>query len=362
MRVGIISDWMEETTGGRSGCATATCTIAVVFILFILQLVAGARSRFAFRLSSRKKPSKASPKPLHNSTVSSSPRLHHGISSTISDLELKTLIRNLDFQDEEDKWENVVEKSNNQISYYAKCCKPKDGPVKYLSVTIFEDCSVEKLKEFYMDNEYRKQWDKTVVDHQQLQFDEASGTEFGRTIKKFPLLTSREYVLVWRLWNENDGTNYCFSKECEHRLAPRQKKYVRVKLLRSGWRIRKVPGRNACEIKMIHQEDAGLNVEMAKLAFAKGIWSYVCKMNDALRKYKPTTTSNAVTFIHKAPPVSEDTSLRKLARTASSQKRITNGLLVLGGLICLSRGHSSFGAKVAVACILGKLTKSRGAA
>lgn len=36
---------------------------------------------------------------------------------------------------------------------------------------------------------------------------------------------------------------------------------------------------------MIHQEDAGLNVEMAKLAFARGIWSYVGKMNDALRKY-----------------------------------------------------------------------------
>lgn len=46
-----------------------------------------------------------------------------------------------------------------------------------------------------------------------------------------------------------------------------------------------VPGRNACEIRMVHQEDAGMNVEMAKMAFAKGIWSYVCKMDDALRKY-----------------------------------------------------------------------------
>lgn len=36
---------------------------------------------------------------------------------------------------------------------------------------------------------------------------------------------------------------------------------------------------------MLHQEDAGLNVEMAKMAFAKRIWSYVCKMDDALRKY-----------------------------------------------------------------------------
>ncbi|XP_058079522.1 uncharacterized protein LOC131227732 isoform X1 [Magnolia sinica] len=49
-----------------------------------------------------------------------------------------------------------------------------------------------------------------------------------------------------------------------------------------------VPGRDACEIAMVHQEDAGLNVEMAKLAFAKGIWSYVCKMDNALHKYPPT--------------------------------------------------------------------------
>lgn len=36
---------------------------------------------------------------------------------------------------------------------------------------------------------------------------------------------------------------------------------------------------------MIHQEDAGLNVKMAKLAFSNGIWNYVCKMDNALRRY-----------------------------------------------------------------------------
>lgn len=46
-----------------------------------------------------------------------------------------------------------------------------------------------------------------------------------------------------------------------------------------------VPGRDACEIAMVHQEDAGLNSEMAKLAFSKGIWSYICKMDAALWKY-----------------------------------------------------------------------------
>lgn len=66
-----------------------------------------------------------------------------------------------------------------------------------------------------------------------------------------------------------------------------------------------VPGRNACEIKMMHQEDAGLNAEMAKLAFTKGIWSYMCKMNNALRKYiaikhlQPSSTVNAINLFKK---------------------------------------------------------------
>lgn len=56
---------------------------------------------------------------------------------------------------------------------------------------------------------------------------------------------------------------------------------------------------------MFHQENAGLNVEMAKLAFAKGIWSYVCKMDNALRKYSiiqhPQTSPavSAVSLIQK---------------------------------------------------------------
>lgn len=73
-----------------------------------------------------------------------------------------------------------------------------------------------------------------------------------------------------------------------------------------------VPGRNACEIQMFHQEDAGLNVEMAKLAFAKGIWSYVCKMDSALRKYSGIShpqSSSAVTLIQKVGTVSIHNSL-----------------------------------------------------
>lgn len=236
-----------------------------------------------------------------------------------------------------------------------------------------------------MDNEYRKQWDKTVVEHEQLQVDSSSGIEIGRTIKKFPLLTPREYVLAWRLWEGKDKF-YCFIKECDHSMVPQQRKYVRVSYFRSGWRIRKVPGRDACEIHMFHQEDAGLNVEMAKLAFSRGIWSYVCKMDSALRKYIGTSrrpqgpTVSAVSLMKKVPSelesqtdditnssgtiiTSEGAKRKKLLRKPS-KKQVAKGLLLVGGAVgsavCLSRGHSALGAKVALAYFLTKLRK-RGA-
>lgn len=313
------------------------------------------------------------------------------ITTVISDLDLKNLIDAITkkFQANE-KWEDVINRRTDRLSYCAWCCKPKDAPLKYLSVTVFENCSVEMLRDFYMDNDFRKMWDKTLIEHKQLQVDSSSGTEIGLMIKKFPLLTPREYILAWRVWEGNDESFYCFTKECEYPLAQRRKKYVRVRLFRSGWRIKKVSGRNACEIQMVHQEDAGLNVEMAKLAFAKGIWSYVCKMDDALRQYSAldhsrlTSGVSAVTLIQKVPlwldtldhtgslinsetctsrdycgGVSRECNARG-QRKEPSNNVVPNMLMLLGGAICMSRGLSNLGSKVAMACILNKLVKLNG--
>lgn len=91
----------------------------------------------------------------------------------------------------------------------------QDEPLKYISVTIFENCSSELLRDFYMDNPYRKLWDKTLIEHEQLQLEESTGTEIGRLVKKFPFLTLREYVLAWRVWQDSKGAFYCLSKVSE---------------------------------------------------------------------------------------------------------------------------------------------------
>ncbi|CAL9774332.1 unnamed protein product [Musa acuminata subsp. burmannicoides] len=306
------------------------------------------------------------------------------ISKLITDADLRDLMISLEGNlEENERWKDVIEKSSDLVSYKAKCCRSKDGPLKYLSVTTFEKCSAELLRDFYMDNEYRKEWDKILIQHDQLQVDENSGTEIGRSVKRFPLLTPREYVLAWRVWEGKDKTFFCLIKDCEHPLAPREKKYVRVVFFRSGWCIREVPGRDACEITMVHQEDAGLNIEMAKLAFAKGIWSYVSKMNSALRQYSSHPSRSILVPIllrltKKVPPELEknaaETSIQKVKERSgsdlgsqsrvdisqkkpsrSSKKWIANGLLLLGGIICLSRRRPNIGTQLAMACILKKL-------
>ncbi|KAG9449373.1 hypothetical protein H6P81_009338 [Aristolochia fimbriata] len=367
---GISSSFLEGTEefwreNGRAGWATVLVVLLIIVWQVGKSLIAGSQRVV-------RNGTEAIPKSSQSGTR---------ISEIVSDTDLRNLINDLDGKlDGLEKWDDVIEKRNNLLSYMAKCCKPKDGPLKYFSVTTFEKCSTELLADFYMDNEYRKKWDKTLVSHEQLQVDETSATEIGRTVKKFPLLTPREYILAWRIWEGKEKTFYCFIKECEHPLAPRQKKYVRVSFFRSGWRIRKVPGRDACEIAMVHQEDAGLNVEMAKLAFSKGIWSYVCKMDSALRSYPLSRRTRAnssmcnANLVRKVPPqieagiqfgprdFSESSNAvgdpkRKTFLKRPSRKLIANGLLLLGGVVCLSRGHSSFGAKIAMACILKKLSK-----
>ncbi|URE15949.1 hypothetical protein MUK42_12341 [Musa troglodytarum] len=358
--------WRENPGGGWA-------TAVVVLLLLSWQLL-----RLFFSRRHRAASVAAGSSPASTTTGSLEGGPSAGISKLITDADLRDLMISLEGNlEENERWEDVIEKSSDLVSYKAKCCRPKDGPLKYLSVTTFEKCSAELLRDFYMDNEYRKEWDKILIQHDQLQVDENSGTEIGRSIKRFPLLTPREYVLAWRVWEGKDKTFFCLIKDCEHPLAPREKKYVRVVFFRS------VPGRDACEITMVHQEDAGLNIEMAKLAFAKGIWSYVSKMNTALRQYSSHSSRSVLVPIllrltKKVPPELEtdaaETSIQKVKERSgsdcgsqsrvdisqkkpsrSSKKWIANGLLLLGGIICLSRRRSNIGTQLAMACILKKL-------
>ncbi|URD94906.1 zinc finger CCCH-type containing 14 [Musa troglodytarum] len=247
------------------------------------------------------------------------------VANLITDADLRDLMISLEGKPKRnERWEDLIDKSSNLVSYKAKFFRPKDGPLKFYSVTTFEKCSAELLRDFYMDNQYRKKWDNIVIHHEQLQ----------------------------------------------------------VKLSVA------VPGRDACEMTLVHQEDAGINIELVKVGFAKGIWSYVSKMNSALREYSscspihltpvstlhrlikkipPELEANAETSVEEVPKRSSSVSGRR-SRANISQKKpsrtpkrwiLANGLLLLGGIICLSRGRRSttIGTQLAMPCILKKLMK-----
>ncbi|PAN06015.1 hypothetical protein PAHAL_1G179600 [Panicum hallii] len=371
--------WRPVAAARGGGWATAAALLVIIMShLAVLLIRRRLRRRGGVDRIARTEAAAAAPAPASAS----------GLEGLVTEDDLRQLVGSLGVgarEPETEGWEHVISKGNDVVSYRAWCDKPTAGPPKYLSITTYERCSTEQLRDFYMDNEYRMEWDNTVTKHEQLQYDENSGVEVGRTIKKFPLLTPREYILAWRVWEANDKSFYCFIKECEHPLAARQKKFVRVRLLRSGWCIRKIPGRDACQITVLHHEDNGMNIEMAKLAFSKGIWSYICKMNNALRQY-PQHLSPSVSIltmqklIKKFPqdletamdaslPASQTTAgtavpstqtartSRKLPGKKSSRQMIASGLLLVGSIVCLSRGRSNLGAQLAMALFLKKAFK-----
>lgn len=290
-----------------------------------------------------------------------------------------------------EQWEAVIDKQSGAVAYTAKRRDPKDGgATEYLSITVFENCSTKLVRDYYMDSDYRAEWDKTLIQHRQLEVCPGTGTEIGLMVKKFPLLTPRDYVLAWRLWEGDDGTYYCVLKACEHKDAPRQAKYKRVEVYNSGWRIRKVAGRvagrDACEVKMIHQEDTGMQREMAKVAFRRGIWSYILKMDIHLRKYalRPNSLANEVNAVSLAHKVPEALRVKYLAtdntseipqegdldaltpeggklQRLSSKRKLAKGLLLVGGALFFTQGSASLGAKIAAVCIMNRAMRPQGA-
>lgn len=379
--LGSTDLWRPVAAARGGGWATAAALLLLASHLAVLLV----RRRFRLRGGGRITQPEAAVAPAPASTPSGSAS---GIEGLVTEGDLRQLVSSLGLgarEPERQGWEHVISKSNDDVSYKAWCDKPAAGPPKYLSITTYERCSTEQLRDFYMDNEYRMEWDNTVTKHEQLQYDENSGVEVGRTIKKFPLLTPREYILAWRVWEANDKSFYCFIKECEHPLAAQQRKFVRVRLLRSGWCIRKIPGRDACQIIVLHHEDNGMNIEMAKLAFSKGIWSYICKMNNALRRYPQhrspslsiltmqklmkkfpqdleaadaslSASQNTAASVVPSTPTAR-TSPCKLPGKKSSRQMIASGLLLVGSIVCLSRGRSNLGAQLAMAFFLKKAFK-----
>lgn len=65
-----------------------------------------------------------------------------------------------------------------------------------------------------------------------------------------------------------------------------------------------MPGRNACEVTLIHQEDSVSGRELDKAGFGSGIWNFMVKMEKGLRLFALTSrtlhqSKNAVSLAQK---------------------------------------------------------------
>lgn len=292
----------------------------------------------------------------------------------VSETDLQKLLLLLDESGHSDgpSWIPVVDKHSETLSYNAKLREPEDGsPTEYLSTSLFHNCSCERLKDFYMDSEYRLRWDKTFESYELLYADEKTAFEIGRFIRRFPFIRPREYVLAWRLWEGEDGSFYYFARHCEHPQAPHVGMYTRVEHYMSGWRIQQEG--DHCKIKMWHQEDT---TSAAKMAFSYRIWKYMCDMEKNLRKYKCTQHSgseNTMLRIPKVPaallksmPEAFQLSMQSNSTRAYKKRKLSvrqsgkwmaNSMLLLGGAMLFVRRSTPLGAKIAALYAIQKLVK-----
>ena len=105
--------WRENIHGGFA---------TLVAVLFVL--ACHCAKRFFFRKSSASSASPVLSDSDPPTSGSRSPQL--STSELVTDADLKFLIDNLEEKmGENEKWEKVIDKRNDILSYYAKCCKPK---------------------------------------------------------------------------------------------------------------------------------------------------------------------------------------------------------------------------------------------
>lgn len=369
--------WQDEWwTTNRGGWAT-WIVLCLMLGLYSIRIAARAMKKRHLNISGKDLPIN----PI--SGITHVKYIHEPCESfpTVTEVELQQLLLLLDDAGDANNapWISVVDKQSKTLSYHAKLRDPEDGgPTEYLSISIFDNCSTEKLRDFYMDSEYRMLWDGTFESHEQLDVNKETGVEIGRFVRKFPFMHPREYVLAWKVWEGEDNTFYYFAKQCRHPLAPENVKYTRVEHYLSGWQISKVPGRDACQVRMWHQEDSSL---MAKMGFSHRIWNFMCDMEKSLRKYKGrhfTGDIDAVTLAQKVPaglvessksvahPHGIQPSLRCKSNSGRKKRRIrvretgkwlASGMLVLGGAMFCKSGSVPLGAKIAAAYAIKRLIK-----
>ncbi|MED6222367.1 hypothetical protein PIB30_063619 [Stylosanthes scabra] len=218
------------------------------------------------------------------------------VSALVTEHDLKNLIKLVEEKDGGPAWIQMMDRSTPTMSYQAWRRDPENGPPQYRSRTVYEDASIELLRDFFWDDEYRLKWDDMLIHASTLQECPVTGTMMVHWVRKFPFFCSdREYIIGRRIWDAGQAY-YCVTKGVPCPSMPRHNKPKRVDLYYSSWCIRPVKSRKddqmtACEVLLFHHEDMGIPWEIAKLGVRQGMWGAVKKFDPALRIYKKERAS-----------------------------------------------------------------------
>ncbi|XP_042506513.1 uncharacterized protein LOC122082803 [Macadamia integrifolia] len=211
--------------------------------------------------------------------------------------DLEHLCQLVEVQDGGPAWIHMMDRSTTDMSYQAWRRDTETGPPQYRSRTVFEDATPELVRDFFWDDEFRKQWDDMHINSATLEECPTTGTMVVHWIRKFPFFCSdREYTIGRRIW-DSGRTYYCVTKGVPCDLVPRRNKPRRVDLYYSSWCIRAVESKGgggqltACEVLLFHHEDMGIPWDIAKFGVRQGMWGAVKKIEPGLRAYQKARAS-----------------------------------------------------------------------
>ncbi|KAJ7952220.1 StAR-related lipid transfer protein like [Quillaja saponaria] len=230
-------------------------------------------------------------------SVCSSSQIEQDKSTLLTEHDLEHLCKLVEVKDGGPAWIPMMDRSTPTMSYQAWRRDPETGPRQYRSRTVFEDATLELVRDFFWDDAFRLKWDDMLIHASTMEECTATGTMIVHWVRKFPFFCSdREYVIGRRIW-ESGRSYYCVTKGVPSSSVPRHNKPKRVDLYYSSWCIRKVESRRqaghltACEVLLFHYEGMGISWEIAKLGVRQGMWGAVKKIEPGLRDYQKERAS-----------------------------------------------------------------------
>lgn len=207
------------------------------------------------------------------------------LEDALTEDDLEEFIGKIEGQDAGPEWSPLMDKVATGMKYTAWRRDPEQGPTEYRSRTVMERCSSTLMRDFFWDDDFRSAWDDMLVQARTITACERTGFQVVHWVRKFPFFCKdREYVIARRIWSHDD-TYYCITKGIHHPEVPKKDKPRRVDFFYSSWRIRPVDI-DSCEVSLYHQEDMGIQRDIAKLGVRQGMWNAVRKMEPGIRKYQ----------------------------------------------------------------------------